>query len=116
LFFIASGLYSDLTVQQKNVVVNSRGQPLLTDFGLIAVGDGSTGHLSVPQGGTVQYMAPEFLFSIAQDAQIDEWTACDKTKKPELQPVKTTEGDVFAYGRLILAVRFAFIALGHFNL
>jgi serine/threonine protein kinase len=116
VFLIPSGLYSDLTVQQKNVLVNSCGQPFLTDFGLIAVGDGSTGHLSVPQGGTAQYQAPEFLFSISPDAQIDEWTVCDKTLKPELPPVKTTEGDVFAYGRLILAVRFAFIAVSHLNL
>jgi serine/threonine protein kinase len=87
------------------VLVNSQGQALLTDFGLVAVGDGSTGRLSVPQGGTVQYMAPEFLFADATGTQDNEWAVSDPTREPERQLVKTQEGDVFAYGRLILAVR-----------
>jgi serine/threonine protein kinase len=86
------------------VLVNEHGQALLTDFGLIAVGDGSTGQLSVPPGGTIQYMAPEFLFTAVEDSQDNEWTLGDTTGEPERQPLKTTEGDVFAYGRLILAV------------
>jgi hypothetical protein len=49
-------------------------------------------------------MAPEFLFTGAEDAQDNEWAVGDTTGEPERQPIKTTEGDVFAYGRLILAV------------
>jgi serine/threonine protein kinase len=92
-------------LQQKNVLVNSRGQAFLTDFGLIAVGDGSTGHLSIQQGGTVQYLAPELLSSTPASAQDDDWPVSDTTREPEHKLLKTTEGDVFAYGRLILAVR-----------
>jgi hypothetical protein len=86
----------------------------LTDFGLIAIGDGTTGHLSIQQGGTVQYMAPEFLFSDAENAQVDEWFAHDTTRQPVSQLLKTTQGDVFAYGRLILAVR-SYSCLGSYD-
>jgi hypothetical protein len=81
------------------------GSAFLTDFGLIAIGDGSTGHLSVPVGGAVQYMAPEFLFLDAEDAEHDEWDCKDVTMETAPTSVKTKAGDVFAYGRLILAVR-----------
>jgi hypothetical protein len=57
--------------------------------------------------GAVQYMAPEFLFLNAEDAERDEWFQEDPnaTVKLAAPTIKTAAGDVFAYGRLILAVR-----------
>jgi hypothetical protein len=80
------------------------GHAFLTDFGLIAVGDGNTGRLSVPKGGSVQYIAPELRPAAAEDVQNDEWPTGDVTTESD-EPLKTKEGDVFAYGRLIVAVR-----------
>jgi hypothetical protein len=63
--------------------------------------------VSVQAIGAVQYMAPEFLFLNAEDAEDDEWFQEDPnaTVKPAAPTIKTAAGDVFAYGRLILAVR-----------
>jgi serine/threonine protein kinase len=100
--------YEPLIIDQINILAE-RGRALLTDFGLIAIGDGTIGPLSVLQTGSIQYMAPELVSSTAGDAQDDEWVVDDAMRESRSLVVKTKAGDVFAYGRLIIAVRFAFL-------
>jgi hypothetical protein len=84
-------------------VLVERGRAFL-NVGSFPVSDQNTSRLRVFRGGAVQYMAPEFLFSYAEDAWNDNWFGDDETLKPTSLPARTAEGDVFAYGRLIFAV------------
>jgi hypothetical protein len=70
----------------------------------LAIGDEDIRRMGVLQGGTVQYMAPEFLFSFAEDAWDEDWFGDGEAMEPTTPPGRTAEGDVFAFGRLIFAV------------
>jgi hypothetical protein len=88
-------------VDQRKVLVE-RGRAFLR-VGSFSVSDHNTSRTGIFQGGAVQYMAPEFLFSYAEDAWNGNWFKDDERMEPTSLPARTAEGDVFAYGRFIFA-------------
>jgi serine/threonine protein kinase len=82
---------------QTNVLIDSEGHVRLADFGLVVVGDVTSGLLTnTARGGTDRYMAPERL----DGEELDRLSA----------PM-----DVYAFGCLCLAVRLDLVPQMMFN-
>jgi serine/threonine protein kinase len=75
---------------QGNVLI-SEGRAMLADFGLAVVGDGASS--DPPAAGASRWLAPELI------------------KNGVYLPLKTKQADIFAFGRLCLAVCHTFVPL-----
>jgi serine/threonine protein kinase len=72
---------------QKNVLITDDGRACIADFGLTVIGDRTRSRLTTQNvAGSARWMAPEH---VSDDLDIAR-------KRPS--------GDVFAFGRLLLAV------------
>jgi serine/threonine protein kinase len=78
-----------LTYSQSNIFITQDGQACLADFGLTVIGDMTLTRVQTTAelAGATRWLAPELL---DPDVNISR---------------KTPAGDVFAFGRLCLAVR-----------
>jgi serine/threonine protein kinase len=84
----------DTATQQRNILINDQGRACLVDFGLVAVGEHTrtTAHTRGKVAGVYGWMAPE-LFGDEEDVPEGHYLR------------KTMASDVFAFGRVLLAVR-----------
>lgn len=77
---------------QSNVFVDEAGHACLADFGLVVVGDVTSGHMTTTKNlaGSIQWTSPE---RIASYAAIDN------------PPRRGSADDVYAYGCLCIEAR-----------